>query len=36
MTLTSDEAIIVWEVDVQFEGKAAVSHLKIAQLYEGT
>ena len=33
--LTSDEAVVLWEADFAFEGKAAVSHLKVAQLQEG-
>jgi len=33
--LASDEAIVLWEVDCTFEGKSAVSHIKVAQLQEG-
>ena len=34
--LTKDEAIVLWEVDFTFEGKSAVTHIKVAQLKEGT
>jgi hypothetical protein len=28
--LTKDEAIVLWEVDFTFEGKSAVTHIKVA------
>jgi hypothetical protein len=35
LELTNDEAVVLWESDCSNEGKAAVSHLKVAQLQEG-
>ena len=35
LELTNDEAVVLWESDFSLEGKAAVSHLKVAQLQEG-
>lgn len=34
--LTKDEAIVLWETDFTFETKSIVSHIKVAQLKEGT
>ena len=35
LELTNHEAVVLWESECSIEGKAAVSHLKVAQLQEG-
>lgn len=30
LELTKDEAVVLWETDFTLEGKAAVSHIKVA------
>ena len=32
LELTNDEAVVIWEADYSLKGKAAVAHLKVAQL----
>ena len=34
LELTNQEAVVLWESECSLEGKAAVSHLKVAQLQE--
>ena len=34
LELSNDEAVVLWEVDFTFEGKAPVAHLKVAQLQD--
>ena len=35
LELTNQEAVVLWESECSLEGKAAVQHLKVAQLQEG-
>ena len=34
LELSNDEAVVLWEIDFSFEGKAPVAHLKVAQLQD--